>query len=382
MENVAIIEARGLKKTYGERTVLDVGRLAVERGKVLVVLGPSGAGKSVLLRLLNLLEPPTDGRVFFEGAEAQGLTGSHRLALTRRMAMIFQDPLLFRGTVAENIAYGLKIRRVPAGERSRRVAAAIESVGLSGLEGKDVKTLSGGEAQRTSLARALVLEPDVLLLDEPFASVDRPSRRRLQEDTGRLFASLGISALFVTHDQEEAARMGHRIVVMSHGEVLQEGEPREVFYEPANEYVARFMGVDNIFSGRVSRVDGGLATIGFDGSTIEATTDFSEGTQVSIGVRPEDVTLFAEDVAGQGASSRNFFTGTVRSIELSGPVARVTLECPFPLVATITRRSVEELGLREGARAGARFKATAVHVMEGAGMESDGLKGESGVTGS
>lgn len=361
-----IIEATGLKKSYNGRRVLDVEEFEVRRGETLVVLGPSGAGKSVFLRLLNLLEPPTSGRIFFGGAEVQGLTGGTRVEVSRRMAMIFQDPLLFRGPVSDNVGYGLRVRRRSNREIAEKVAGILEVVNLAGSGEKHVTTLSGGEAQRVALARALVLRPEVLLLDEPFASVDPLNRRELQDDVKGILRERGMTAVFVTHDQEEASRMGDRILVLDGGKVVQGGTPREIFYEPATEFVARFVGVDNIYSGKVVGVSQGLSRVSVEGCVIEVLAGLRPGEPVTIGLRPEDVTLVPASEVGAPASSRNALEGEVVDVELSGPAARVTVCCPFSLIAFITRRSLEELEVEAGGRIGVRFKATALQVIEGA----------------
>ena len=358
-----ILEATGLTKSYGGRPVLDVDRFAVRGGEVLVVLGPSGAGKSVFLRILNLLEPPTAGTVTFAGREVQGLQGKERVDVSRRMALIFQDPLLFRGSVEENIGYGLGVRGVSSEQRDMRVRAILDVVGLGDLAAKPVSTLSGGEAQRVALARALVIEPEVLLMDEPFASLDVPTRRALQEEVGEILRGRRTTAVFVTHDQEEAARLGDRILVLDRGRIVQEGSPREIFYEPETEFVAGFVGFDNIYDGEVLSSEGGLALIAVEGVEIEAVSDIEPGAGVKVGIRPEDITLIPTSEVEAPASSRNSLTGKVTEVELRGPVARVTVACPFPLVSLITRRSLEELGIDVGAEVGVRFKATAVVVI-------------------
>lgn len=375
------IEADRLKKEYNGRTVLDVERLIVERGEILVVLGPSGCGKSVLLRVLNLLEPPGAGAVRFCGREVQGLEGRARVEVSRRMALIFQDPLLFRGSVRDNVAYGLKVRGVPREERLARARKMLEVVGLERHGARNVSTLSGGEAQRVALARALVIAPEVLLLDEPFANLDAPTRAALQEEVRDILRGGSMTAVFVTHDQDEAARMGDRIMVLNGGRVAQEGSPRDIFYEPETEFVAGFVGYDNLYRGEVARSEGGLATILVEGGVLQAVADLEPGRRVVLGVRPEDVTLMPAGEVGSRASSRNAFGGKVTGVELRGPAARVTVACPFPLVALVTRRSAEELGIEVGADVGARFKATAVAVMENAERavrdtdEAGGLRG-------
>lgn len=342
--------------------MVDISSIEVARGEIVVVLGPSGAGKSMLLRMLDLLEPPTAGRIFFDGREVQGLTGRDRLEVSRRMALIFQDPMLFNGTVMRNVEYGLKVRRMPAEERIARAAEALSAVLLPGIENVSVKTLSGGEAQRVALARALAIEPEVLLLDEPFANLDTPTRRELQEDVRGIFRSMGMTALFVTHDQEEAARIADRIVVLDEGRIVQQGRPREIFYEPKSEFVGGFVGFENIYEGVVAACEEGIASIEVDGREIEAVSDCGKSDRVRIGIRPEDITLIPAGQEGAQASSRNSFTGTVSAVDIRGPLARVTVDCPFPIVALVTTRSFEEMSVKEGSRVGVRFKATAIVV--------------------
>ena len=362
-EATPVIEAYGLKKSYSGRLVLDVNYLSVDRGEMLVILGPSGSGKSVMLRLLNLLESPTEGTVLLEGRPVQDLSGRDRVEAARRMAMVFQDPLLFRGLVRENVDYGLRIRSVPEGERASRVDETLELFGLRDLGGAHVSTLSGGEAQRVSVARALVLRPEVLMLDEPFANLDVPTRSSLQRELKEILQEMRITTVFVTHDQEEAARLGDRIIVLKDGVIAQEGRPRDIFYEPKSEFVAGFVGFDNIYDTRITASEGGLATLDVYGLELEAVSGGEIGRRVKAGIRPEDVTLARAGGPG-GGSARNVLSGMVTEVELRGPVARVTVACPFPLVALITRRSLEELELEVGVEVEARFKATAVVVIE------------------
>lgn len=354
------------------RTVVDIDSLQVRQKETLVILGPSGSGKSVLLRMLNLLEMPTEGEILFEGREVQGLSGRERTALSQDMAMVFQVPLLFRGTVEQNVEFGLKIRGVPARRRVDLAREMLDIVGLSGLADSQISTLSGGEEQRVSLARALVLKPSVLFLDEPLANLDAPTRHSLQVELRQILRERGMTAVFVTHDQEEAARMGDRILVMHDGRIAQEGSARDIFYQPENEFVARFVGVDNIYRGEVAAsVGDGHAEVTVDGATFEVLTNRDPGTPVILGLRPEDVTLVpAADIAAE-ASSRNAFVGKVVGVEIRGPIVWVTLECPFTLEALVTRRSFEEMGFDVGDDLGVRFKTVAVFVI-GAGRVTGG----------
>ena len=360
-----ILEASNLSKTYDGSKVLDIDEFSVEDGETLVFLGPSGAGKSLLLRILNMLEAPSTGTVRLGGEEILRLQGRERVEVARRMAMLFQEPLLFTGSVTRNVAYGLKVRGFPPAEIEKRVADALRTVRLVGFGERHVSTLSGGEAQRVALARAMVVEPEVLFLDEPFANLDRLNRDALQVEVRDILKRRGMTAVFVTHDQQEAARLGDRIMVLDEGRIVQRGIPSDIFHKPATESVARFVGMDNIYNGVVTSAAGGLALVLIEREAIEVVSERIEGEHVTVGLRPEDVTLVHAADIGSRESSRNALVGRVSSIEAQGPTAYVTVDCPFPVRALITMRSLEELGLEVGSEAGVRFKATAVHLIQG-----------------
>jgi len=360
-----LIEALDLKKSYGEETVLDIERLEVGSGEAVSVLGPSGAGKSVLLRILNLIEPATSGTLLFDGFDVDGLDRGARLELRRRMVLMFQDALLFKGTVLDNVEYGLKVRRVAAEERRAKAEEALSAVGLEGFGGKPSDELSGGEAHRVALARSLVLEPDILYLDEPFANLDPVNREALHREFADLIQNREITALFVTHDQEEAALVGDRIILLNGGRIVQEGASRDLFYNPDSEFAARFLGAENILDGVVRESGGGMSTLVVDGRDVELVADLAAGSLATFALRPEDVILAEPGSTEMRMSTRNVFTGRVVRIEERGPTARVTVECPFPLVSLITSRSLEGMGLREGSEVEARFKAVAAHVIGG-----------------
>lgn len=362
-----VIEAEQLKKTYGGRTVLDVERFRVRKGEIAVCLGPSGAGKSVFLRLLNLLEHPTSGEIRFMGDEVQDLKGRARVRTARKMAMLFQDPLLFSTSVLKNVTYGLRVRGVSREKRERKASQALGMVGLKKFGSSGVKTLSGGEAQRVALARALVCEPELIFLDEPFANLDRLNRETMQTEVKKIIKDHHLSAVFVTHDQEEAARMGDHIVILEGGRVIQEGTAEDVFYHPCSEFAARFVGMDNLYRGTVADSDDGLVSVDIEGGVIEALSDIPVGEEVTVGIRPDDITLFPLWGASPSTSARNAFQGEVVAIEIAGPTATVKMRCPFTLEAVVTRRSIDDLGIETGTGVGVWFKATAVNVMPGEG---------------
>ena len=234
---------------FAEAIALDGVTLEVARGEVLAVLGPSGSGKSTLLRVIAGLQRPDSGRVLLDGEDLTPVL-PHR----RGIGLVFQDHALFQHKdVAGNVAFGLRMRGDAPPEIARRVRELLDLVGLAGFERRSVATLSGGEQQRVALARALAPEPHVLLLDEPLGSLDRRLRDRLLVDLVTLFAELHVTALYVTHDQAEAFALGDRVAVMREGQVVQTETPDELWAHPADEDIARFLGLANVHDGTVVR---------------------------------------------------------------------------------------------------------------------------------
>jgi tungstate transport system ATP-binding protein len=356
----AVVELSGVRVARGDAVILEVPRLEVHAGEILVVIGPNGSGKSTLLRVMGLLEPPTAGEVRFRGRAV----GKRRLLAARReMASVFQDPLLVDATVFENVALGLRFRHLPPAEMTPRVQAWLDRFGIAHLAYRQARTLSGGEAQRTALARALVLNPELLLLDEPFSALDQPTREVLIEELARILREDRITTVLVTHERSEAVALGDQVAVMMQGKTLQVDETSRLFRAPASEEIARFVGVETIVDCRVLSIQAGLATLDAGGQKIEVTAAVAPGDRVRLCLRPEDVTLMSSEAPHLASSSRNHVAGTITRLIPAGPYVRAVVDCGFPLVALLTRRSVEELGLREGVPAIATFKATAPHVI-------------------
>jgi tungstate transport system ATP-binding protein len=345
--------------SWGGRCILEVESVDVFGGEVLAVVGPNGAGKSTLLQVMALLQRPEQGQVLFDGQPAK--PGS--LGLRRRMAMAFQEPLLLEGTVGYNVRCGLAMRGLPRREQERRAAFWLERFGVGHLAGRSVRSLSGGEAQRVSLARALALDPEVLLLDEPFAALDAPTRSLLMDDLDAALAERGTATVFVTHDRGEALRLGDRVAVLMGGRIRQCGTPSEVFAAPVDAEVAAFVGVETIVPGLVREVSDGLALVDVCGRPVEAPAAGEPGTGVLVCLRPEDVVLQAPVEGVAHSSARNRLPAVVRRALPAGPLVRVELDAGFPLVALVTRQSAGELALAPGAPVVASFKATAVHLI-------------------
>jgi len=344
------------KKGKGEFELF-VESVEVGAGETLAVLGPSGSGKTTLLELLGLLEDPDSGVVYVDGKPARKRDRGIRL----QMAAVFQRPYLFKGPVYRNVEYGLVARGVKRSERMPRVAAALERVGLAGYEGRSAMALSGGEAQRVSLARALVLEPRVLLLDEPLASLDRLLRRKLTHDFATILSDDQVTVVYVTHDQDEALAVADKIAIMKAGRIVTSGSPEIVAGLAIDKWTADFLGIEPAVKGRVSACSEGLISIAVDDTTVVATGDASEGADVLVAVRPEDVLLFEPTLEFSHASVRNRLRARVVKVDPHGASVYVLLDAGgMRFASSVSRAAVTELDLATGADVLAVFKATAV----------------------
>ena len=356
-----LLRAQGIVRRAGERTLVDIDLLRVRRGEILAVLGPNGAGKSTLFRLLLLLETADRGTIYFEGRAVR--RGDR--AASQAMAGVFQRPHLFAGTVAANVALGLNGRGLTRAERRSRVSAALRSFGLENLATSDVRWLSGGEAQRVAVARALAVEPRVLLLDEPTAGLDIPVRRNLREDLERAVHQRAGAVILVTHDPADAFALANRIAVMEAGRIVQIGTPDDLILEPATPFVAAFTGADLLLDGVVDSVEGELVRMRTANGA--AVWGMCAGVTPRIGdtahasYRPEDITLVPAE-AGAPTSAINRFQVRVSSAVTTGALMRVRLEGATALTALITRRSSELLQVQVGSALEAHLKATAVRV--------------------
>ena len=356
----AVISVKDLSVVYGTRKVLDISSIDVFRNEVLAIIGPNGSGKSTLLLILALLKKPTTGVISYFGQQA---IPRDILKLRREIAVVFQEPLLLDTSVFENVMIGLKLRGVNREKAQERVNKWLDRFGVKALAKRSAHTLSGGEAKRVSLARAFALEPEILLLDEPFTSLDSPTRQALLADFEGVLRETKVSTVMVTHDRNEALAVAHRLVVLMDGKIQQMGSPQEIFNCPADERVAGFVETGNILQGRVTAQNGGLAELESHGKKISAVSDLQIGTQVTICLRYEDVTISVPAGAYPATSARNAFSGKVTRIIQLGAQLRLIVDCGFPITALITKRSWEELGLKEGSEVIASFKATAIHLI-------------------
>jgi tungstate transport system ATP-binding protein len=357
----AVLSLHGIRVRYDAATVLEVDSLAINPGEILAVMGPNGAGKSTLLRLMGLLQQPTEGKVYFHGDEVRPANG---LAIRRRMASVFQEPLLLNASVYDNAALGLRLRGLDGRTIEPRIRPWLERLGIEHLARRQARTLSGGEAQRTSLVRALALKPEILFLDEPFSPLDPPTREGLLLDLERILRETGITTVFVTHDRDEAFMLGNRVAVLIGGKVHQVGVTAEVVARPINEEVAHFVGVDTMIPAVVDSAASGLARVRFDGGGAEVVGEFQPAEQVILCLRPEDITLSPASGEDVNSSSCNRLMARVAKITPWGSHYRLAVERDGTrLVASMTRPSFVDLKLSVGDEIVVSFKATAVHVI-------------------
>ncbi len=354
-----LIETVNLFQKQGDQDILKNINLTVERGEVFALIGPTGAGKTTLLRLLNLLDLPRSGQIYYQGVDTAESAG-RRAELRRRMAFVFQKPVVFDMSVFDNIAAGLKWRKEKRSEIHKKVDSILEMVDLSDYRQRRARTLSGGEVQRVAIARAVVSEPELLLMDEPSANLDPASTIRIEALITDIIGRYNATIIMATHDMAQGQRLADRVGVMLEGEILQSGDWRQVFNSPHNEDVASFVGVENIIEGTVTSSQDEIVSITAGGNEIQAVSDYPVGKEVGVCIRPEDITLAKKRLS---TSARNSFAGQIKKIVSFGVLARVEIDCGFPLVALVTKRSAEEMELERGKQVYASFKATAVHVI-------------------
>jgi tungstate transport system ATP-binding protein len=360
MSSETILRVSGLRVSRGGTPVLDIPEFSVMKGEFLSIIGPNGTGKSTLLLSLAGLVKRQGGTIRFNGEVVDNST--ELLALRRKLAMVFQEPLLFDSTVYDNVAAGLKIRGMNRVGIRPVVEENLALFGIAHLAPRSARKISGGEAQRTSLARAFATDPELIFLDEPFASLDPPTKEAIIEDLGRVMKARHTTAIMATHDRMDALRLSRRIAVMDGGRIVQIGTPPEVMHQPVNATVAEFVGIETMLTGEVRGSSGGVLEVGINGKSIYATGDFLQGEQVICFIRPESVMVFPS-VHTADSSARNVFPGIVTKMQPIGLLFRIQIDCGFPVSAHVTQQAMDDLHIETGIRIVAIFKATAVHVI-------------------
>ncbi len=357
---MVLVETVNLWQNYDGRDILKNVDLTINKGEVFALIGPTGAGKTTLLRLLDLLELPSSGEVHFDGVDVTQ-SRRHRMEARRRMSFVQQKPIVFSMNVYDNVACGLKWRHEKKDIIRKRVENALELVNMVDYRNRNSKTLSGGETQRVAIARALVTEPEVLFLDEPTANLDPVSTSKVEEVMAHIIREQKTTVVMTTHDMSQGQRLAGKVGVIINGEMQQTGSPNDIFCSPNSREVAEFVGIENILSGSVIEKDDNLATIKVNSSNVQAVTDCAVNDLVYVLIRPEEITFtLARDIS----SARNVFAGKITRVVSVGPLVRIEVDCGFPLLGVVTRRSEQEMGLVAGKQVYASFKATALHTLK------------------
>jgi spermidine/putrescine transport system ATP-binding protein len=339
-----IIELKNIKRSFDDNGFVAVKdfNLEVKRGEFVTFLGPSGCGKTTTLRMIAGFDLPTEGEILLNGQDI-----AHLPPYKRPINTVFQRYALFpHMNIYDNIAFGLKLKKLSSEEISRKVKKVLEMVDLEGFEDRKVTTLSGGQQQRIAIARALVNEPEILLLDEPLGALDLKMRKEMQIELKNMHKRLGITFIYVTHDQEEALTMSDKIVVMNEGRIQQIGTPEDIYNEPKNAFVADFIGESNIFKGIMT----GTKKVRFCGGEFTCVDDVPEGTLVDAVVRPEDVIL--------GAPETGTVRGVVTSVIFKGIHYEITVESgKYEMVIQSTKSA------RVGETVGMSLDPDGIHIM-------------------
>ena len=357
---MAFIETVDLWQKRDDRDILKSVNLRIDRGEVFALIGPTGAGKTTLLRLINLLNRPSIGKILIDGADT-AYSERARLEMRRRMAFVLQKPVVFNTSVFDNVAYGLKWRGVGKRRLVEKVKNTLETVGLAEYRKRNARTLSGGEVQRVAIARAIAVDPEVLLLDEPTANLDPVSASKIEDLITEIIKQNAITVIMATHDMSQGQRLADRISVIFDGGIVQTGGAGEIFTSPRSREIAEFVGVENIIDGLVVSNEGKMLTVDVGGTEIESVADFDVGEEVSVCIRPEDVTIALSKLS---SSARNSLAGTVARTAIDGSLCRVEIDCGFSLTALVTKKSAEELELKKRREIYATFKAVSIHVIK------------------
>jgi spermidine/putrescine transport system ATP-binding protein len=365
------VKLESLTKRFDAVTAVDEISAEIQAGEFFSLLGPSGCGKTTTLRMVAGFEPPTNGKIWLDGVDVANLP-PHR----RNVNTVFQSYALFPFlTVAENVAFGMKYKSVPKAEMNTRVGEALELVQLSGYEKRRPNQLSGGQQQRVALARALVLRPSVLLLDEPLGALDAKLRRTLQVELGALQKQVGITFLYVTHDQEEALTMSDRLAVMNHGKIVQLGTPEEVYNEPSDAYVADFLGVSNLMDASVEQSsDGkGPCRLRLGDFTLHAEAGQLNATgAVKLAIRPERIHVNPHETEGP-----NHVPGMVERLVFLGSTTHVYVRLANgSALQTLIRNDGAQLPYSQGTPVSVGLPADALRVLPDPGVSVSEIHGE------
>ncbi len=362
MERNELIELKGIVKRFDDETILKSLDLSIKDGEFVTLLGPSGCGKTTTLRIIAGFETPDEGEVLFAGKNINKVPPNKRNINT-----VFQRYALFPHlNVKDNIAFGLKLRKTPQSEIDRKVEEMLELVNLKGFGSRSTASLSGGQQQRVAIARAIVNEPKVLLLDEPLGALDLKLRKEMQIELKKLHERLDMTFLYVTHDQEEALTMSDTVVVMNHGEILQKGTPIDIYNEPANAFVADFIGESNIIPG-IMKQDKIIEFLGTVYDCVD--TGFDKNENVDVVIRPEDIVLLEEGETSIQQHA-NLLKGRVLSCLFKGVHYEMLIDVPDGKGRSFTFMAHSTIAENIGAEMYLDVDPDNIHIMKKSSIET------------
>ncbi len=345
-----MIKIDSLSKRLGEFFLKDV-TLDIEDGTYFMILGPTGAGKTILLESIAGIYYPDNGRIWMNGRDI-----TNTPPRKRNISMVYQDYMLFPHlTVKRNISFGLRLKKFSKEKIKNKVDNMARMLNIHHLLHRFPGTLSGGEKQRIAIARAMVTEPKALLLDEPLSALDTRTRGKLRRELKKVHAITKITTVHVTHSFEEVFSLGNSVAVMNKGKIVQVGTPNQVFRKPNSEFVANFVGVENLFKGN-STINDGISHINVNGTKITSTT--CKSGDCIIAIRPEDILISKNNIE---SGARNSFNGKIADIIDNGAIIKIVVDIDILFAAIITKRSFDDMGLRRGMSAYITFKASDVH---------------------
>src|SRR4030042_2650902 len=332
-----MLKVKNLKKKYNNKTVLDIDYLGFQESKIYAIVGPNGSGKTTLLNILNLLVKPDKGQIFFRDQEIINNSNSKILEIRRKMTLVDQDPFLFQSTVYSNVAYGLKVRSLSSIVQQNRIKNALEMVGLPGFENRKVDQLSGGEAQRVVIARALVIEPEILFLDEPTASIDQKNIAKVEKIIAKIRRELRTTVIFTTHDLSQAYRLADEVISLLDGKMIKQVQ-------------------ENLLWGEIVKEEDGLKRFKTIGNVKFAIVSEKIGPAY-VSIDPTDIILSYEPFQ---SSARNSFLGKIVKIIEQNNLVKLEIDIDIPLVVIITRESFQDMNFNLGSKVYLTFKASAV----------------------
>lgn len=352
------LEIKNLFKEFKGRNILENINLTIDKGTTLGIIGPTGCGKTTFLRILDLLEPPSSGKIYFNGTDISN-SKSENLEFRRKVGMVFQKPVVFKGTVLQNIKYGLNIRGNTPESSNEEIIELLITLGLEGYENRDASTLSGGETQRIALARAMIIRPEILILDEPTANLDPISTEKIEMMIQNIRKKNETTIIMATHNLIQGQRLCDAIAIINQ-RIHQLGRPEEIFRKPKNSFVADFVGMKNVMKGHAKKIKDNLTVINMDKIKTYATSSLEGDVYMSI--RPEDITVSKSKVK---TSALNDLKGNIKSIIDDGTLIKIDVDVGEIFTIYLTRKSFFDLEISVGSVIWIQFKASAVNIFKG-----------------